>query len=91
MAEMKLPRGVSPDKFLDMVRAATFDAVLAVLGSGSTDKSAAGGLTNLLAAIRDGTEAATTALLRSGELRPAIPKSVSEPDAPAAEGEPPKS
>jgi len=81
MAEMKVPRGVSKDQVLDQIRAAAHDAFLEVLRGGSNDPSAAGGLTNLLAAIRDGTEAATLALLRSGELTPAIPRSVPEPDA----------
>ena len=89
MAEMKVPRGLSHDKVLDQIRAATFDAVLEVLRSGSNYPSAAGGLTNLLTAIRDGTEAATTALLRSGEIRPAVPRSASAPGG-APEEEPPK-
>ena len=79
----KLPRGVSPDKYLDMVRCAAYDAFLEVLRGQSDDPSAS--LTNLLSGIRDGSEAATLALLRSGEIRPAVPRSVSEPDASAAE------
>jgi hypothetical protein len=71
---------------MDQIRAAAFDAFLEVLRGQSDDPSA--NLTNLLSAIRDGTEAATKALLRAGELTPAIPRSVSEPDASAAEGEP---
>jgi len=70
----RIPK-VSKDELLNQVRAATFDAVLEVLRGKSDDPSA-----NLLGAIRDGTEAATKALLRSGELRP--------PGAPAAEEEP---
>jgi len=80
--QVRVPK-VTKDEVLNQVRAATFDAVLEVLRSGSDDPSAAGGLTNLLAAIRDGTEAATKALLRSGELRPSTPKH----DAPVAEEE----
>ena len=71
MAEMKVPRGVSRDEVLNQIRAATFDAVLEVLRAGKSDDPSA----NLLGAIRDGTEAATKALLRSGELRPAVPDS----------------
>lgn len=84
----RIPK-VTKDEVLNQVRAATFDAVLEVLRSGSNDPSAAGGLTNLLAAIRDGSEAAVLALMRAGELQPAIPRSASEPGA-APEEETPK-
>jgi len=66
---------VTKDEVLNQIRAAAHDALLEVLHSGSNDPSAAGGLTNLLGAIRDGTEAATKALLRAGELQPAMPDS----------------
>src|SRR5262249_41793186 len=82
----KLPRGVSADKYLDQIRAAAFDAFLEVLRGKSDDPGI--DLTNLLSAIRDGSEAATLALLRSGEIRPAFPRSIPEPDVSAAEGEP---
>jgi len=83
MAEMKVPRGLSHDKVLDQIRAAAHDAFLEVLRVGGSNDAC----TNLLGAIRDGTEAATKALLRSGELRPAVPRSIPEPDGPATEGE----
>lgn len=80
----RIPR-VTKDEVLNQIRAATFDAVLEVLRGGSDDPSAAGGLTNLLDAIRDGTEAATKALLRAGELRAVPPDSLPKPGAPTAE------
>lgn len=65
MAEVKVPRDVSPEGFLDMVRCGVFDAVREIMTSSTTNPSAA-----FYGAIRDGVEAATKALVTAKQLRP---------------------
>jgi hypothetical protein len=80
--QIKTPRGVTADKFLDMVRAGTHDAMVELMRAGSSDPSA-----DFYSAVRDGVREAVRALVSAGMVR-LVPDSADEPN--AAEGEAPK-
>jgi len=81
---IRTPKGVTADKFLDMVRAGVHDAMPELMTSGTADPSA-----DFYSAVRDGVREAIRATVTAGQLR-AVPASAPEPNASAAEGEPPK-
>ena len=85
MADVKIPKGVSKDQFLDMVRAGVHDAMRELMSAGSDSPS-----DNFYGAIKDGVREAVRAVVSSAQLRSVISDSAPEPNAPAAEGEVPK-
>jgi len=82
MAEQRLPRNVSPDQFLNQIRAGVFDAMVQLM-SGASHPSGA-----FFSAVRDGVREAVRATVTAGQLR-AVPDSALEPSTPAAEREAP--
>jgi len=81
---IRTPKGVTADKFLDMVRAGTHDAMVELMRAGSSDPSA-----DFYSAIRDGIREAVRATVSAGNLR-LVPDSAPEPDASTAGEEAPK-
>jgi regulator of protease activity HflC (stomatin/prohibitin superfamily) len=80
MAEVKIPRGISRDEFLNQVRCGVFDAMRELMSTGTTNPSA-----DFYGAIRDGTREAMRAVVSAGQLRSVISDSATERNAPAAE------
>jgi len=59
------PKGVTADKFLDMVRAGVFDAMRELMSAGIANPSA-----DFYSAVRDGVREAVRATVTAGQLRP---------------------
>ena len=80
MAEqVRIPKGVSADAYLNAVRCGVHDAWAEML-RGESDSANA----DVVNAIRDAIAAATRSVVMSGQLRP-VPDSAPEPGAAAAE------
>ena len=81
MAEVKIPRSISRDEFLNQIRAGVFDAMHQLMTSGTTNSS-----DTFYLAIKDGVREAVRATVTAERLR-LVPESVPEPGVAAAEGE----
>ena len=79
MADVKIPRSISTDEFLNQIRCGMHDAVLELMTAGTANPGDA-----FYGAIRDGTREAMRAVAMSGKLQVVPP----EPNAPAAESGP---
>jgi hypothetical protein len=81
--QIKTPRGVSADKFLDVVRAGVFDAMRELMTSGTSTPH-----DDFYSAVRDGVREAVRATVTAQQLRVVPDSAASEPNAPAREEEP---
>ena len=80
--QVKVPRGISREQFLDQIRAGVFDAMHQLMTSGNGSPS-----DNFYGAIKDGVREALRATVTAAQLRSVISNSAPEPNAPATEGE----
>jgi hypothetical protein len=81
--QVRVPKGISKDDFLNQVRCGVFDAMHELLMSGGSGSPG----DNFFSAVRDGVREAVRATVTAGNLR-LVPNSAFELS--AAEGEPPK-
>ena len=82
MAEVKIPRSIPRDEFLNQIRAGVFDAMHQLMTSGTSTPH-----DDFYSAVRDGVREAARATMTASQLRP-VPDSAAEPGAPAAEEDP---
>ena len=80
--QVKVPRSISKEQFLDQIRAGTHDAMRELMSTGTTNPSA-----DFFAAIQAGVEAAIKAVAREREATTGI-RHEAEPGDPVAKGEP---
>src|SRR5262249_20289865 len=73
--QVRVPKGISKEQFLDQIRAGVFDAMHELLTTGSGSPG-----DNFYAAVKDGVREAVRATVTAGNLR-LVPNSVSEPSA----------
>jgi len=79
MAEVKIPRSISRDEFLNQVRCGVFDAMHQLMTSGTSTPG-----TDFYSAVKDGVREAVRATVSTGQLR-VVPDSTPEPGAAAAD------
>jgi hypothetical protein len=79
--QVRVPKGISKEQFLDQIRAGVFDAIheLMTTASGSPGD-------NFFSAVRDGVREAVRATVTAERLQ-LVPESAPEPGVAAAEGE----
>jgi hypothetical protein len=82
--QVRVPKGISKDDFLNQVRCGVFDAMHELLMSGGSGSPG----DNFFSAVRDGVREAVRATVTAGNLRLVTPGSA--PGVRAAEGEAPK-
>ena len=84
MAEqVRVPKGVSADAYLNAVRCGVFDAMHQLMTSGTSTPH-----DDFYSAVRDGVREAVRATVTAQQLRVVPDSAASEPNAPAREEEP---